>query len=465
MKVIRILIVVVSLQASSYVTAQVAINTDGSNPDGSAILETKSNSKGLLLPRMTTDQRDAISSPATSLIIYNTDDSQLEIYDGTAWSPVLMESCAPGQPGTITGNTSPCEGQSGLNYSIVAITYATSYHWTVPTDATIISGQGTTAIIMDAGAQSGNISVRSESGCGNSEYRNLAISIIPNLSPPGSISGETLVDDNAIGESYSIATVSGATSYTWGVPADAIITDGQGTTDITVHFGTASGDISVYAVNSCDTSDTTTLAVQVFGCGDVFIDVVNNNKNYNTVLIGTQCWFAENLNAIKYNDNTSIPCVPGNPDWENLTTPGYCWYNNDSATYGGTYGALYNWYAADTNILCPAGWHVPSDTEWETLVTYLGGENVAGGKLKESDTANWSPPNTGATNESGFTALPGGMRLGGFFMSMGDYCLLWSATEKNDNTAYYRMLFYLTVVVERNYVGKNAGYSVRCLKD
>jgi uncharacterized protein (TIGR02145 family) len=134
---------------------------------------------------------------------------------------------------------------------------------------------------------------------------------------------------------------------------------------------------------------------------------------YNTVTIGTQIWMKGNLKTMKFNYGTSIPNVTDNTTWAGLTSAAYCWYNNDAATYKTTYGALYNWYAVDVasndgKNVCPAGWHIPSDAEWTTLTDYLGGASVAGSKLKETGTTHWLSPNTGATNESGFTALPGG---------------------------------------------------------
>ncbi|MBI5010148.1 MAG: fibrobacter succinogenes major paralogous domain-containing protein, partial [Bacteroidia bacterium] len=129
---------------------------------------------------------------------------------------------------------------------------------------------------------------------------------------------------------------------------------------------------------------------------------------YQTVTIGTQVWMKENLKTTKLNDGIALPNVIDNAAWAALTTTGYCWYNNDATTYKSTYGALYNWYAVNTGKLCPIGWHVPSDDEWTLLTTFRGGYSVAGGKLKETGTLHWTSPNTGATNETGFTALPGG---------------------------------------------------------
>jgi uncharacterized protein (TIGR02145 family) len=119
---------------------------------------------------------------------------------------------------------------------------------------------------------------------------------------------------------------------------------------------------------------------------------------------------AENLATTKYNNGTSIPLAVDNSDWLFITTPAYCNYD-DKESYVNTYGRLYNWYAVtDPHNICPTGWHIPTDEEWTILETFLGGSSIAGGKLKETNFAHWNNPNTGATNESGFTALPGGSR-------------------------------------------------------
>jgi uncharacterized protein (TIGR02145 family) len=174
----------------------------------------------------------------------------------------------------------------------------------------------------------------------------------------------------------------------------------------------------------------------------------------------------ENLKTIKYNDGTAIPLVTDGAAWAALSTPGYCWYNNDAATYKANFGALYNWYTVNTGKLCPSGWHVPSDTEWTTLTTYLGGESVAGGKLKQTGTTYWLSPNTGATNESGFTALPGSNRTDiGAFYSFGYNGNWWSTTVYSTTEAWYRNMNYSYRDVYRNYYPKIHGFSVRCLRN
>ena len=196
---------------------------------------------------------------------------------------------------------------------------------------------------------------------------------------------------------------------------------------------------------------------------DTITDIEGNV--YNTVTIGNQIWMKENLKTTTYNDGIEIPLVTDKTDWDNLTTPGYCWYEN-SDSIGTIYGALYNWYSVNTGKLCPKGWHVPLDEDWTILTSYLGGEDVAGGKLKESGTNHWQNQNTEATNESGFTALPGGYRnYNGTFDNIVNFGYWWSATENDAAYAWNRYIFYGYANVYRYFKRKDIGFSVRCVKD
>ncbi len=198
----------------------------------------------------------------------------------------------------------------------------------------------------------------------------------------------------------------------------------------------------------------TTVTINV-GCGTV-TDADGNT--YNTVMIYSQCWMTENLATTKYNDGTDIPLVTDNYSWYELTTPGYCWYDNDQAT-NSDYGALYNGYTVNTGNLCPIGWHVPTDDEWATLTSNLGGTSVAGGKLKENGLAHWNPYNVDATNESGFTGIPGGFRSYGFG-SLGEINFSWSSTPYWGLRIFGHYGHTLRITTT-----PNMGYSVRCLKD
>jgi len=194
-----------------------------------------------------------------------------------------------------------------------------------------------------------------------------------------------------------------------------------------------------------------------------------DNNTYHTVTIGTQTWMVENLRVTHYNDGTNIPNVTDNT-WTALTTGAYCWYENDYEAYGKIYGALYNWYAVNTGKLAPVGWHVPSDAEWTTLTDYLGGATfVAGCKLMEAGTAHWNTPRDGVivTNESGFTALPGGiLYTNNIFYNIGSQGCWWSTTEDDSNYARNRFIdSWYGAVGSFTQDFKYFGQSVRCVKD
>ena len=195
------------------------------------------------------------------------------------------------------------------------------------------------------------------------------------------------------------------------------------------------------------------------------------------VTIGTQVWATVNLDVTTYRDGTTIPQVTDPTQWSNLSTGAWCYYNNNSSS-GATYGKLYNWYAvagihdADPNtpnkVLAPTGWHVPTDSEWATLTTFLGGDSVAGGKMKATGTTLWTT-NTGATNSSGFTGLPGGFRLwSGTFNVIGVNGYWWSSSEYVIATtrAWNCILKSSDGTATRaNNDTKKFGFSVRCLRD
>ncbi|MDD2889614.1 MAG: fibrobacter succinogenes major paralogous domain-containing protein [bacterium] len=187
---------------------------------------------------------------------------------------------------------------------------------------------------------------------------------------------------------------------------------------------------------------------------------------YKTIKIGNQEWMSENLNVEHYRNGDLIPQVQDADEWAKLTTGAWCYYENNSEN-GKTYGKLYNWYAVnDSRGLAPAGWHVPSDSEWTILTNYLGGDSLAGGKMKASDTTYWKSPNTGSTNESGFSALPGGCRgSSGKFYDMGNYAFWWSTAEVNAENAWNRHLSYISADVSRYYGSKICGYTIRCVKN
>jgi uncharacterized protein (TIGR02145 family) len=193
---------------------------------------------------------------------------------------------------------------------------------------------------------------------------------------------------------------------------------------------------------------------------------------YTSITIGTQVWMVENLMVTKYRNGDPISNITDNTSWNGLTTEAYCNYNNDT-TYVATYGRLYNWYAVnDSRKIAPMGWHVPSDEEWATLAAFLGGNEAAGGKMKEPGTTHWISPNPVAGSSCGFAGLPGGIRTSydtnlGVFAYIGQIGAFWSSTARSESEAWMRFLTNYDKVLSSGELAtyKIYGYSVRCVKD
>lgn len=209
----------------------------------------------------------------------------------------------------------------------------------------------------------------------------------------------------------------------------------------------------------------------VFNPSKTYGSLIDQDGNvYKTITIGSQTWMAENLRTTKYRNGEAIPEVTDSTLWKDLSSGAYCNYENTkNIDTIASNGRLYNWFAIkDSRQIAPEGWHVPTFEEWIVLETYLGGDTIAGGKLKESGTQHWRVPNVGGTNETGFTALPGGYRMKfGNFYSIGAYGYWWTATESATNTdlAWHRHLSHSYIMVGGCECGKGDGYSIRCVKD
>jgi len=259
-----------------------------------------------------------------------------------------------------------------------------------------------------------------------------------------------------------------ATAYTYGIPltgfenipspTGSIAVDTQGSRGYpNIANGTPInfvGGVSDYYDDNAYVviSDTTTagLVGRITGGGD----------GGPVVTIGTQLWMVRNLDVDSYRNGDPIEQVSDPSQWSNLTTGAWCWYRNDIAN-GSIYGKLYNWYAInDPRGLAPTGFHIPTEAEWLTLMSTLGGSTVAGGAMKSK--SGWNEPNTGATNSSGFTSLPGGSRYGGGIRRIGLY---WSSSEIDSLNAIYFSNFYLNADLFQGNSNKSNGISVRCIKD
>lgn len=260
----------------------------------------------------------------------------------------------------------------------------------------------------------------------------------------------------------------------WGIAhnptlANSFTTDGVGVgpfeSQLTLLSPNTTYYVRTYATNSIGTLYGNEIS---FITQDAITDFDGNQ--YTAVQIGTQIWMKENLKTTHFNNGSPIAYLPIDADWKLNNTGAYVYPENTPAL-GNTYGALYNWFAVSNANLCPVGWHVPSDAEWNVLTTYLGGESIAGGKLKEAGLTHWLDPNTGATNETGFTALPAGYRYSsanawdnGSFQSVGLQGYWWS-TYESGNAAAGRYMGNNNANANFSAWSKIYGLSVRCLKN
>ena len=533
--------------------AQVGINTDGSAPDPSAGLDVKFNNKGVLLPRMTLAERNAIYAPAEGLMVYCTNCGRLgaggalSIFTNGAWTvigpcavnPVVgsMHTITPGQiiwewTGTASGvkwntandfdnatdlgyasskteigiqcgqtytryvwNYSECgvAGVTALTASAAAVapdaplagthiptlfeitwnwnvvTGATGYKWSATNDFSMATEMGTSVSKTETGLTCNTNYTRyiwAYNACGISTAT--VISASTNPPPDTPVAGTHVPSQTQIVWNWNPATY--ASGYKWNMVNDYNTATDMGTQISKTEGGLNCGAIFtryIWAYNACGVSSPVTLTQATencpIDCGQPFTDI-RDGKSYNTVLIGAQCWMAQNLNI-----GTRIN---GSQDQtNNQVIEKYCY--NDLESNCDIYGGLYQWneamqYVATPGVqgICPAGWHLPTDAEWTILTTLLGGESVAGGKMKEAGFAHWQSPNTGATNTSGFTALPGGYRdSGGSFGGLTSYTYFWSSSESSSSYAWYRGLGYDSEIVYRGDYSKTGGFSCRCLKD
>ena len=243
-------------------------------------------------------------------------------------------------------------------------------------------------------------------------------------------------------------------------------TDGTGSgtfiSNLTGLSGNTTYYLRAYATNGIGTSYGTEVSFKTTNpTSGTLTDIEGNLYHY--VTIGTQVWMVENLKTTKYRNGDAIPNLTANTSWNNATSGSFCYYNNDLLNKD-IYGVLYNWHAvSDNRNIAPSGWHIPSDAEFITLRTFVGGEGAAGAKLKETGFTHWTSPNEGATNESGYTALPGGFRNpDGTFANIGKSTYWYTSTLGS--------IFGLYNTSTQMYYGsggnvKVAGYSIRCLRD
>jgi uncharacterized protein (TIGR02145 family) len=351
-----------------------------------------------------------------------------------------------GSPGQVTGNTSTI-----VSAVLTGLTPGTTYHFRIKavnsvgitySSDMVFSTTGLVPIVTTLAAI--NISATGATLSGSANANGLTTTVIFEYGTTASYGqNATPTFDQITGNSNiaEYATITGLTQNT------------------TYHF-------RIKAVNSAGTTYGSDLTFATLNSATQVADIDGNI--YNIITIGTQVWLQENLKTTKYNDGTAIPNVTDNTAWSTTTSDAYCDYANTPAN-STIYGRLYNWYAVgSTNPknVCPTGWHVATDADWTALATYLGGETVAGGKLKETGTTHWAAPNTGATNETGFTALPGGYRAqSGSFGLSGTYGFWWTATEGGATFAFYRYMFNTSASLSSGDNDKHGGFYVRCAKN
>lgn len=246
---------------------------------------------------------------------------------------------------------------------------------------------------------------------------------------------------------------------------DSKTTDGRGTGSFISNITGLNSNTTYYIRAYASNNEGTSYGNSVTFTTTPTVSDIDGNL-YHTVKIGTQLWMVENLKVTHYRNGQPIPIITDSTTWSNLAIGAFCnFYNTENNAK--IYGRLYNWYAInDQRKIAPSGWHVPSDSEWVILRNYLGGANIAGGKLKETGIAHWQSPNTDATNDFGFTALPCGLRdSSGQFSNLGLKTFWWCANMNITDLPYSQSIYYDNASLISGVDNKSNGFSVRCIKD
>jgi uncharacterized protein (TIGR02145 family) len=399
--------------------------------------------------------------------------------------PSLITTDASGITQTTVTSGGTISNDGGATITERGIVYGTSTNPTT-TDTKITNGSGTGSFTVNVTSLTSNTTyfirsyaINSEgTGYGNNITFQTTLPAVPSLTTReiSNITNTTATGGGSItndgGNSITEKGICWSTSPNPTI-SDSKTIDGTGTATFTSFMTGLSASstyyVRAYATNITGTAYGNQQTFTTIATAQTVTDIEGNT--YNTVQIGTQVWMSENLKTSKYRNGVSLTEVNGNAKWAALITGAWSYYNDD-AENDQIYGKLYNWYATQKNI-CPTGWGVPTDEDWTILTDYLEGESVAGGKMKSMGTAYWDDPNTDATNESGFSALPGGNRNNrGSWTDIKAYAFFWTATEDDDFSAWIRVLRNADSSVSRYgtssfflYYNKTVGASIRCLKN
>jgi uncharacterized protein (TIGR02145 family) len=536
-KLIRFIFFAFLLFDFEFVSAQnIGIGTN--TPHASAALDVASTNTGFLPPRMTLAQRNSIANPSKGLMFFCTDCStngEMQFYNGNLWVAMSTQAgTAAGQmmywngsawvnviPGTYGQSLVYCDGvptwggcvpkvatgflsavsytslstggnviaEGGFSVSSRGVCWSTIPNPTVALTTKTIDGTGIGNFTSSITGLTPNTTYYVRAYATNSVgtgYGADSLLITKALEPPIiDTTTVTAISYNSANSGGNVANDGGAAVTARGVcwstnpnPTVSLSTktvDGTGTGSFTSSITGLTPNttyyLRAYAINSVGTT---------YGTQQIFT-TVSNDVNLPSVTIGTQIWSIKNLDVATYRNGDPIPQVTDPTQWTYLTTGAWCWYNNDSATYGATYGRLYNWYAVnDPRGLAPQGWHVPTNSEWDVMTKYLdptvdtttttgfGGTGTdIGTQLK--NTSGWNSSGNG-TNSSGFAGLPGGMCNGqGQFVIIGNRGYWWSASQHGSSSpaqaAWWRGLEYNKSSVQRTNTLSRNGVSVRVVKD
>ena len=394
--------------------------------------------------------------------------------------PVLTTVTVSGVSPTVAASGGNITTDGGASITVRGVCWALSTNPTVAGSHTT-DGSGTGSFTSSITGLTANtpyyVKAYATNSAGTAYGNEVSFTTIPivlatlTTTVPSSITSTTAVTGGNISDDgHGDITARGVCWGTNASPtvADSHTTDATGAGSFTSNLTGLSAGITYYERAYATNSAGTAYGNQV--TFNTMIADIDGNL-YNIVSIGTQVWIKENLKVTKYQNGIPIPNISDNTAWSGLSTGAYCWYNNNSATYKDTYGAIYNRYTVSSGILCPTGWHAPTDAEWHQLILFLDAaallssteSQIAGNKLKESGTTHWQSTNSGATNESGFTALPGGMRdINGAFNRIGTSGYWWNS---DNSTAWDRELDYNYAGVLRVSPNTNNGFSARCIKN